>query len=436
MPGSSSRSPPPCRLSCSSLPFGACSAVSLTVTRSTTGSLSLSRSPPPRRLGTAPLIAYYFYRVPLASFLGNLLVVPLIGLALPWGLLVMITDTFSHGLTSFLSLPLDHLLSGITRLTEIIGGFSWSAPVVGRPSLLLVVWLSSLILLAFFALTRKWARKALLFTAVAGAGIWLWSGVLQPHHLRVTFLDTLRGDATFIEFPNGRRMLIDAGSENDFWLTSFLRSRGVTRLDLLAVTHPDPHVCAGVKNLLGQTAVENCLVPIDACGEPVYDSLLQRMQRAGTQVLTIGRGDRLSGVGTDVGIMHPAPLHRRFFADRALSANDLSLVMRLESEKDTTLLAGDLDNPALIAGLPIQAGWLRAPHQGGIRANRDLLLDSVRPRDVVVSGWNRLKPAFLAHALRAASPFTTSAPPASSPSTCTNQSRRVGSGRRLPRSKR
>ena len=346
-------------------------------------------------IGTMPLIAFYFYRLPILSFIANLLVVPLVGLALPWGLLVMVADAFSHGLTSFLSLPLDHLLSGITRLTEIIGGFSWSAPVVGRPSLLLVVWLSSLILLAFFALTRRWARKALLFAAVTGAGIWLWSGVLQPHHLRVTFLDTLRGDATFVEFPNGRRMLIDAGSENDFWLTSFLRSRGVTRLDLLAITHPDPHVCAGVENLLGQTAVENCLAPIEACGEPAFDSLLQRMQRDGTHILTIGRGDRLSGVGTDIDIIHPAPLHRRFFADRALSANDLSLVMRLESEKDTVLLAGDLDNPALIAGLPIQAGWLRAPHQGSIRANRDLLFDSVRPHDVVVSGWNRPKPAFL-----------------------------------------
>jgi beta-lactamase superfamily II metal-dependent hydrolase len=191
-------------------------------------------------------------------------------------------------------------------------------------------------------------------------------------------------------------------------LTPFLRSRGVSRLDLLAITHPDRHVCDGVENLTDMIPVRTCLVPIDSSGKPEYDSLIRDLKRRGTQVVTVGKGDRLPAAGNSLtsdprsptpafnaNLLHPAPLHRRFFTDRALSANDLSLVMRFESQRDTLLLCGDLDNPALAAGLPIQANWLRAPHQGSIRANRDLLLDSVRPYDVVVSGWSRLKPAFL-----------------------------------------
>jgi competence protein ComEC len=347
------------------------------------------------QLGTAPLVAYYFYRLPLVSFLANLLVVPLVGIALPWGMLLMITDTFSHRLTAFLGPPLDVILSAITWLTQRIGGFSWSAPVVGRPSLLLIVWFYALILLVFLALTRKWARRPLLYAALAGVAAWVWIGALEPTRTRVTFLDTVRGDATFFEFPNGRRLLVDAGSADDYWLESFLRSRGVSRLDLLAITHPHPHVCAGIENLLTQVPVRDCLVPIDSSGDPGFDSLIARLRQSGTRILVAGRGDRLSGVGVDARFAHPAPLLRRYFLDRLLDANDLSLVLRLAFPRDTFLLAGDLDNAGLLRDEPVQANWLLAPHQGSIRANSDRLFDQVRPREIVVSGRYRPRPGFL-----------------------------------------
>jgi len=346
-------------------------------------------------IGTMPLIAYYFYRVPLASFLGNLLIVPLIGFSLPWGLLVMVTGAFSPGLTAFLSLPLDSLLSFITWLTARIGGFAWSAPIVGRPSLLLIIWFYALILLIYLVLTRKWPRQPLLYVALAGVATWVWIGALEPARTRVTFLDTVRGDATFFEFPNGRRLLVDAGSADDFWLGSFLRSRGVSRLDLLAITHPHPHVCDGIENLLTQVPVRDCLIPIDSAGELVFDSLIARLRESGTRILVAGRGDRLSGVGIDARFEHPAPLLRRYFLDRQLSANDLSLVLRLAFARDTFLLAGDLDNAGLLRDEAVSANWLLAPHQGSIRANSDRLFDEVRPRDIVVSGRYRPRPGFL-----------------------------------------
>ena len=365
-------------------------------------------------LGVTPLIAYYFYRVPVLSLVTMPLALGLLELALPWGLLLMITSTFSSAFTSFLSQPLDYVLTATRWLIERIGSLPWSAPVVGRPSPLLIVWLYVLVLLGYFALTRKWARKTLLLTAVAGAGIWTWSSALQPHPLRVTFLDTLKGDATFVEFPDGRRMLIDAGSADDFWLPQFLRSHGVSRLDLLAISHPDRHVCAGVENLIDLIPIRTCLVPIDSSGEPAFDSLIHDLKKRRTQVITVGEGDRLSAASSSLTpasfpysllsthyslftaeFLHPTPLLRQFYRDGLLSANDLSLVLRLSAGPDTILMAGDLDDAGLIADQSAHANWLHAPHQGSIRANSDLLFDSVHPRDVVVSGWYRLKPKLL-----------------------------------------
>jgi competence protein ComEC len=352
-------------------------------------------------LGVMPLIAYYFFRIPVLSFLASVAAVFLLGIALPWGMLLMVVHLLSHGLTSFLSAPLDVLLSALRWLSEGISRIPWSAPVVGRPSPLLIVWFYVLVLMAYFALTRKWARKTLLFTAVASAGIWVWSSSLQPHPLRVTFLDTIQGDATFVEFPDGQRMLIDAGSTNDFWLPQFLRSHGVSRLDMLVISHPHPHVCASVENLIDLIPIRKCLVPIDSSGEPAFDALIHDLRRRGTQVVTVGQGDSPYSLIPNpyslftAEFLHPAPLHRQYYLDRLLSANDLSLVLRLSAGSDTILMAGDLDSPGLIADQFAHANWLHAPHQGSVRANSDLLLDSVRPRDLVVSGWYRLKPKFL-----------------------------------------
>jgi competence protein ComEC len=351
--------------------------------------------------GVMPLIAYYFYRIPVLSFLASVVAVFLLGIALPWGTLLMVVHVLSYSLTSFLSAPLNILLSALRWLSEGISRIPWSAPVVGRPSPLLIVWFYVLILLGYFALTRRWARKALLFTAVAGAGIWTWSSALQPHPLRVTFLDTIHGDATFVEFPDGHKMLTDAGSADDFWLPQFLRSHGVSRLDLLVVSHPHPHVCAGVENIVGLIPIRTCLVPIDSSGEPAFDSLIHDLKRRGTQVITVGEGDRLSATSSSLTpvftaeFLNPTPLDRQYYLDHLLSANDLSLVLRLSAGSDTILMAGDLDNPGLIADQSTHANWLHAPHQGSVRSNSDLLLDSVRPRDVVVSGWYRLKSKFL-----------------------------------------
>ena len=75
--------------------------------------------------------------------------------------------------------------------------------------------------------------------------------------LRVIFLDVGQGDATFIELPDGRRLLVDGGpggarrfDVGERVIAPFLWNRPVRRLDVVALSHSDADHAGGLAAIL------------------------------------------------------------------------------------------------------------------------------------------------------------------------------------------
>src|SRR5262249_32358476 len=115
------------------------------------------------------------------------------------------------------------------------------------PSWLVVVtWCGALLLVPHLA-ARRWARGAVVALVAAVVGLSFWP-LMAPGdgRLRITFLDVGQGDATLVELPEGRRILIDGGpggarrfDVGERVLAPFLWNRFVSRLDAVALTHSD-----------------------------------------------------------------------------------------------------------------------------------------------------------------------------------------------------
>jgi len=76
--------------------------------------------------------------------------------------------------------------------------------------------------------------------------------------LKVHFLDVGQGDSILIQSPNGKNMLVDGGAKGSgAKVVSFLKVKGVKKLDYVVATHPDANHIGGLIAVLNAFPVCN-----------------------------------------------------------------------------------------------------------------------------------------------------------------------------------
>lgn len=76
------------------------------------------------------------------------------------------------------------------------------------------------------------------------------------------FVDVGQGDASFIELPDGRTALIDAGSRtNSEKLVRYINNLNYKKIDLMIITHVDSDHCGGAATILENFAVDYVFRP-------------------------------------------------------------------------------------------------------------------------------------------------------------------------------
>lgn len=320
-------------------------------------------------LGTLPLTAYWFQELSPWTPIANLIAGPLVGalgvpaavlgMLLPdsLGLLVLCVGDAAVELAVTLLRPLD-----ISPWTPAVGP-------VGATALVGV------------ALLR---RRGLLASCLA-LGVLVGRLDLRPDALDVTFLGVGQGDAVFVQFPDGRKWLVDGGPPSDRVLR-WLRRQGHTALDLVALSHPDSDHLGGLEDVLAGVSVREVLVN----RPPRLDERTYR--RVWTQLFS--RGVKLSTpddvVLDGAMLLHPTHGWREDAgpdAQKRPKDNDDSLVLYFAHAGQGVLLTGDIERPAeawLGDRLPV-VDIVQAPHHGSRSSSTASLVQATQPDWVVIS---------------------------------------------------
>lgn len=218
------------------------------------------------QLAVSPILLYAFHQVPLVSFISNLIVVPLVGVATTLGILLVLLSGVPH-LSELVAAVLTLSLKGIIAAIDYFAALPVAKLRLGTPSLPVVLLYYSLLL----TLLSWWRRSRLtalfLVPAFAALNLVVWGMVFSDHDrvATITFLDTWDTNTAFVEEADGATTLINGGGADGAFdrgqavLLPFLLAKGVGKIDMVLATNDNDG------NL---KAIRSVLDGLDPCGQP------------------------------------------------------------------------------------------------------------------------------------------------------------------------
>ncbi len=195
-------------------------------------------------------MSWYFHRATTMSLPANALVIPLASLLLPSAVLAVVLSYLSHWLAFLPALIAGYSMDLLTGTVHLIGRWRVSEVRVAAPTLAVALFAAGTVGLAL-VLSR---RRVLATFAVAGllaSALWIVLYPAKPQWrpgvLEITAIDVGQGDALLLITPQGKTLLLDSGgmpgnSHSDFdvgeeVVSPYLWSRGIERLDVVAISH-------------------------------------------------------------------------------------------------------------------------------------------------------------------------------------------------------
>jgi competence protein ComEC len=355
--------------------------------------------------GTAPLVAFHFNRFSVIGFITNLLFIPWVGFFIvPLSLIASLFSFFFYPIAT-LFIHINDIL--ILALLEVVAFFA-SVPdasfYVSTPTFFEIILFYLLLFLAVHL--RKGKRTRYVFVGlcvvlILDLAFWNLKDLFQKD-LRLTFIDVGQGDAILIEFPEGKRMLMDGGGlyEDRFdigknVIAPFLWKKKIRRIDTLALTHPDPDHLKGLNFIASHFSIGQFWDNGFQTNSEPYLQLKKTLDERKIKTQSLNEESIPQSInGVEISILNPPVWDaRERTVQNPLDFNNSSMVMRLRFKNISVLLAADIgkevEDRIVRKGCPLRADILKIPHHGSFTSSSLLFLERVKPAYAVLSVGKR-----------------------------------------------
>ena len=353
-------------------------------------------------------MAVYFHRITLYALPVNLVILPLLGILAPAAMVLLlvlsvwpaaaVVPAAVCGAVLHLSLFAVRGFGGLA-----LGDFRVPEPGVAQTGVALLLLIVALQLARGGGVSRRLSFVALV--SMAACALWPRPVDHPAGALLFQAIDVGQGDSLLLISPDGKTMLVDGGGSAVYGgnfsgraptpeldigeevVSAVLWSRGIRRLDVVALTHAHQDHMGGLPAVLRNFRPRELWVgnnpPV-----PAYAELLALAAAEGVRVRSLRAGDAVALGQAAIRVLAPLPGYR----PGAQPKNDDSLVVQAQFGATSILLEGDAEAPEerqMLGEAELGSTVLKVGHHGSRTSTRPELLARIAPAWAVISCGRR-----------------------------------------------
>ena len=331
---------------------------------------------------TAPLVWLHFGAVPLWSVPANALAWPAAGPILSLGLVSAALDPVLPDVAELVARVNGLLAAYLAGVARVVAALPWAQVSSAHALALLAAIPAAVVAVRRARGPTRHALVAALAVAAVGAVAWqlvpAGGAVPPPRGLRVTALDVGQGDAILIEAP-GASMLVDEGPPEGR-AADQLRRRGIRRLSLLVLTHPQRDHVGGARDVLRRLRVDMVLDPALQARSPYRDDAVDEARRRHVPVAVARRGVRFRIGPLVVRVLWPEDA-----GAPGEDPNQNAIVLLVSYGSTDALLTADAESDVTLPLRPPPVEILKVAHHGSADTGLPELLRRTTPRIALIS---------------------------------------------------
>ena len=348
------------------------------------------------QIGTLPLTAIYFDRIPLFSIFANIVAIPIVMFVVFLGFILIPTAFIWSFLGTFVGMAISFLLDQLVGFISWFSSFQFIKIDVAHISVFEVFIIFILLIFSVYEITKKKFGRIIIVMFVV-INVVIWHPFFETKELQITFLDVGQGDACLIEIPNGKTILIDVGPKNQNYdageqtIIPYLKRKNIKQLDAIFISHSHEDHSGGIESILQQIPVKKVVA---ANFKQPEESYLEVCESLDIPIHYVSAGDSLN-------FFWPLKLHVlspfKFMINEnsGFDENECSLVLSFEYGRNQFLFCGDIEKRTenLLADLStyLDCDLLKSPHHGSKTSNTLDFLKRTSPNYSIISAgkWNR-----------------------------------------------
>lgn len=341
-------------------------------------------------IGTLPFTSYYFGKISIIGLLANLIIVPIMGLTLAFGLIYTIMSFINAALASIVAETTKLFSAILLYFVDMFGSLKYAYLDVSfsfEDGIIYYV----LIFLLFSTYIKNFIIRILICMLIL-LNVYVYKDIFKPNFAEITFLDVGQGDAIFIKSPKQKYILIDAGVKNLYrdagqrFILPYFKQNNIKKIDLLINTHPHSDHLGGIPTILRNVKVNRIVDAGSKEKSEIYSDYLHLRDSLSIPYSKKYYGDTINiDDNIRLYVLHPGV---DILESRNL--NNHSLVIKLLYGERSILFTGDIERESEIKisgryGKFLKSDIIKCAHHGSSTSNSEEFLNIVEPEFAVIS---------------------------------------------------